>query len=122
MAPPENENVGAALVAALYEALLEEGTVQEAPGGSRGPWGAIPSSSMSRDPIPRKVLDDFFLEDKVAVRVAMETENVEIIRAMVSHGLGVSIIPFAAAAKDVKAGASPTPVSGGANSIGRPGG
>jgi len=34
----------------------------------------------------------------------METENVEIIKAMVSHGLGVSIIPFAAAAKDVKAG------------------
>ena len=52
----------------------------------------------------RRVLDEFFLEEKVAVRVAMETENVEIIKAMVSHGLGVSIIPFAAAAKDVKAG------------------
>ena len=52
----------------------------------------------------RRVLDDFFLEEGVAVRVAMETENVEIIKAMVSHGLGVSIIPFAAAAKDVKAG------------------
>jgi DNA-binding transcriptional LysR family regulator len=52
----------------------------------------------------RRVLDEFFLEEKVAVRVAMETENVEIIKAMVAHGLGVSIIPFAAAAKDVKAG------------------
>ncbi len=52
----------------------------------------------------RRVLDEFFREERVAVRVAMETENVEIIKAMVSHGLGASIIPFAAAAKDVKAG------------------
>jgi DNA-binding transcriptional LysR family regulator len=52
----------------------------------------------------RRVLDEFFVEEGIAARVAMETENVEIIKAMVSHGLGVSIIPFAAAAKDVKAG------------------
>jgi DNA-binding transcriptional LysR family regulator len=32
----------------------------------------------------------------------METENVEIIKAMVGNGLGVSIIPFAAVAKDVR--------------------
>lgn len=52
----------------------------------------------------RKMLDDFFLAEGVATRVAMETENVEIIKAMVSNGLGVSVIPFAAAASDVEAG------------------
>ena len=34
--------------------------------------------------------------------MAMETENVEIIKAMVGNGLGVSVIPYAAAAKDVR--------------------
>ena len=32
----------------------------------------------------------------------METENVEIIKAMVRHGLGISIIPWQAAAADVR--------------------
>jgi DNA-binding transcriptional LysR family regulator len=32
----------------------------------------------------------------------METENVEIIKAMVRNGLGISIIPWQAAAADVK--------------------
>jgi DNA-binding transcriptional LysR family regulator len=32
----------------------------------------------------------------------METENVEIIKAMVRSGLGISIIPWQAAAADVK--------------------
>ena len=34
----------------------------------------------------------------------METENVEIIKAMVRTGLGISIIPYQAAARDVPAG------------------
>jgi DNA-binding transcriptional LysR family regulator len=34
----------------------------------------------------------------------METENVEIIKAMVRHGLGISIIPWQAAAADVASG------------------
>jgi DNA-binding transcriptional LysR family regulator len=50
----------------------------------------------------RRVLDEFFLEAQIPVVVAMETENVEIIKAMVGNGLGVSIIPFAAVAKDVR--------------------
>ena len=32
----------------------------------------------------------------------METENVEIIKAMVRNGLGISIIPWQAAAADVQ--------------------
>jgi DNA-binding transcriptional LysR family regulator len=34
----------------------------------------------------------------------METENVEIIKAMVRNGLGISVIPWQAAAADVRAG------------------
>ena len=33
----------------------------------------------------------------------METENVEIIKAMVRNGLGISIVPWQAVAADVKA-------------------
>jgi len=32
----------------------------------------------------------------------METENVEIIKAMVRNGLGISVIPWQAAAEDVR--------------------
>ena len=34
----------------------------------------------------------------------METENVEIIKAMVGSGLGVTVVPYAAVAKDIRAG------------------
>jgi DNA-binding transcriptional LysR family regulator len=34
----------------------------------------------------------------------METENVEIIKAMVRNGLGISIVPWQAAAADVRTG------------------
>ena len=52
----------------------------------------------------RKVLDQFFLEEGVSAEVAMETENVEIIKAMVAINLGVTIVPFTPVAKDVRAG------------------
>ena len=93
-------------------ALREEMVVVTAPGHPLSRRKPVAPEDLAAHPLilyesgsnTRRVLDDFFLEEKVAVRVAMETENVEIIKAMVSHGLGVSIIPFAAAAKDVKAG------------------
>lgn len=34
----------------------------------------------------------------------METENVEIIKAMVANGIGISLIPFTAAAKEIRGG------------------
>jgi DNA-binding transcriptional LysR family regulator len=52
----------------------------------------------------RKVVDQFFLEAEIPAQVAMETENVEIIKAMVASGLGVSVIPYAAIAKDFRSG------------------
>lgn len=52
----------------------------------------------------RKVLDQLFLEEEIPINVAMETENVEIIKAMVASGLGVSLIPYAAIAQDARRG------------------
>jgi DNA-binding transcriptional LysR family regulator len=90
--------------------LKEEMVVVTAPGHPLSRERTVEPKSLGRQPLilyetgsnSRKVLDQFFLEEQVPVEVAMETENVEIIKAMVASGLGVSIIPFAAAAKDVR--------------------
>jgi DNA-binding transcriptional LysR family regulator len=52
----------------------------------------------------RKAVDGFFVDAGVAVDVAMETENVEIIKAMVSSGIGVTVVPYSAVAREVRAG------------------
>jgi len=54
--------------------------------------------------ITRRLVEQFFAREGVDPEVIMETENVEIIKAMVRSGLGISIIPSQAAASDVKAG------------------
>jgi DNA-binding transcriptional LysR family regulator len=52
----------------------------------------------------RQVIDSFFLTEKVEPIVMMDTENVEIIKAMVKTGLGISIVPYQAIAREVRAG------------------
>jgi len=52
----------------------------------------------------RKVLDEFFLEEQIPVNVAMETENVEIIKAMVAAGLGITLLPYSAIASELRTG------------------
>jgi DNA-binding transcriptional LysR family regulator len=52
--------------------------------------------------ITRRLVDEFFTRERIEVDVVMETENVEIIKAMVRHGLGISVIPWQAAAADVR--------------------
>jgi len=52
----------------------------------------------------RKVLDEFFLQEQIPVKVVMETENVEIIKAMVASGLGVTLLPYSAIARELRAG------------------
>jgi len=52
----------------------------------------------------RKVIDAFLREAQVAANVVMETENVEIIKAMIASGLGVSLLPYAAIAGEVRTG------------------
>ena len=54
--------------------------------------------------ITRRLVDSFFTREGIGPEIIMETENVEIIKAMVRHGLGISIIPWQAASADVRAG------------------
>jgi DNA-binding transcriptional LysR family regulator len=50
----------------------------------------------------RRVIDSFFVTEKVEPTVVMETENVEIIKAMVKTGLGIGIVPYQAIAREVR--------------------
>jgi DNA-binding transcriptional LysR family regulator len=52
--------------------------------------------------ITRRLVEAFFTRERIEADIVMETENVEIIKAMVRNGLGISIIPWQAAADDVK--------------------
>ena len=52
----------------------------------------------------RKVIDNFFAAQAIEPTIVMDTENVEIIKAMVKTGLGVGIVPYQAVAREVKAG------------------
>jgi DNA-binding transcriptional LysR family regulator len=51
--------------------------------------------------VTRHIVEEFFTRERIAPPIIMETENVEIIKAMVRSGLGISIIPWQAAAADV---------------------
>ncbi len=51
--------------------------------------------------ITRRLVEDLFEREGIAPEIIMETENVEIIKAMVRNGVGISIIPWQAAAADV---------------------
>jgi DNA-binding transcriptional LysR family regulator len=52
----------------------------------------------------RRVIDAFFVRQQITPHIVTETENVEIIKAMVGIGLGVSIVPYQAVAREVRAG------------------
>ena len=52
--------------------------------------------------ITRRLVEELFTREHIEADIVMETENVEIIKAMVRHGLGISIIPWQAAAADVR--------------------
>lgn len=54
--------------------------------------------------ITRRLVDAFLTRERIEAEIVMETENVEIIKGMVRHGLGISIIPWQAAAADVRTG------------------
>ncbi len=90
--------------------LKEEMVVVTAPGHPLSRLRSVDPSRLGQFPLilyesgsnTRRVLDAFFVEEGVATRVVMETENVEIIKAMVAAGLGVTIVPYAAVARDVR--------------------
>jgi DNA-binding transcriptional LysR family regulator len=52
----------------------------------------------------RKAIEEFFVREGIAPKVVTETENVEIIKALVMVGMGMSIIPYQAVAREVRAG------------------
>jgi DNA-binding transcriptional LysR family regulator len=52
----------------------------------------------------RRVIDSFFVMEKIEPIIVMDTENVEIIKAMVKTGLGIAIVPYQAIAREVRAG------------------
>jgi DNA-binding transcriptional LysR family regulator len=70
----------------------------------------VQSSDLNKQPfilfetgsITRRLVEEFFTRERIEAQIVMETENVEIIKAMVRNGLGISIIPWQAAADDVK--------------------
>src|SRR5258706_14660968 len=72
----------------------------------------MPTADLARQPFvlfetgsnTRRVLDEFFLKEHIEPRIVMETENVEIIKAMVRTGLGIAIVPYQAVAADVANG------------------
>jgi DNA-binding transcriptional LysR family regulator len=51
----------------------------------------------------RKVIDKFFAAENIEPTIVMDTENVEIIKAMVKTGLGIGIVPYQAVAREVRA-------------------
>jgi DNA-binding transcriptional LysR family regulator len=52
----------------------------------------------------RRAIEAFFTREQVAPKIVTETENVEIIKALVRVGMGVTIIPYQAVAREVRAG------------------
>jgi DNA-binding transcriptional LysR family regulator len=52
----------------------------------------------------RRVIDDMLVRAQVRPRIVMETENVEILKALVAIGMGMTIIPYQAVAREVRAG------------------
>ncbi|MBZ5559289.1 MAG: LysR family transcriptional regulator [Acidobacteriia bacterium] len=52
----------------------------------------------------RKVIDRFFVSEQIEPTIVMDTENVEIIKAIVKTGMGIAIVPYQAVAREVRAG------------------
>jgi DNA-binding transcriptional LysR family regulator len=52
----------------------------------------------------RKVIDQFFATEKIEPTIVMDTENVEIIKAVVKTGMGIGIVPYQSVAREVRAG------------------
>jgi DNA-binding transcriptional LysR family regulator len=91
--------------------IKEEMVVVTAPGHPLSRQRSADARAIARFPLilyeagsnSRRLQDRLFTEVDVPLKVAMETENVEIIKAMVSAGLGIAVIPKAAIAREARA-------------------
>ena len=63
-----------------------------------------PSVLFERGSSTRQVIDEMMLREHVRQRVVMETENVEILKALVSIGMGLTILPYQSVVREVRAG------------------
>ena len=52
----------------------------------------------------RRVIDEMFQRDGVRPRIVMETENVEILKALTMIGMGLTILPYQALTAEARAG------------------
>ena len=52
----------------------------------------------------RRLIDHFFATENIEPTIVMDTENVEIIKAMVKTGMGIGFVPYQAVAREVHAG------------------
>jgi DNA-binding transcriptional LysR family regulator len=52
----------------------------------------------------RHVIEEFFRQEDVQPEIVMETENVEILKALVRTGMGIAILPHTAVAREVRSG------------------
>jgi DNA-binding transcriptional LysR family regulator len=52
----------------------------------------------------RRTIDGFFTRVGIEPRVVLETENVEILKALVTSGMGLSIVPYQSIVDEVRAG------------------
>jgi DNA-binding transcriptional LysR family regulator len=52
----------------------------------------------------RRLIDEFFVKEKIQPEIVMETENVEILKALVRTEMGITIIPYEAVAREVRGG------------------
>jgi DNA-binding transcriptional LysR family regulator len=52
----------------------------------------------------RRVIEEFFAHQTIQPEIVMETENVEILKALVRTGMGLAILPYAAVAREVRSG------------------
>jgi len=66
---------------------------------ARQPFVLFESGSNSR-----RLIEEFFVKEKIHPEIVMETENVEILKALVRTGMGVTIIPYQAVAREVRSG------------------
>jgi DNA-binding transcriptional LysR family regulator len=52
----------------------------------------------------RRIIDEFFVKERIQPRIVMETENVEILKALVRSEMGITVIPYQAVAREVRSG------------------
>ncbi|HXG55850.1 MAG TPA: LysR family transcriptional regulator substrate-binding protein [Vicinamibacterales bacterium] len=63
------------------------------------PWVLFEPGSSTR-----RVIDDMFHRNAVRPRVVLETENVEILKALTMIGMGLTVLPYQSLAREARGG------------------